>query len=53
MANFRYEIKQNVTNDPVHYDFKKLEKLVPDTDTSTKAQFASICNETMVGFVFN
>lgn len=52
LANFKYEIKKNVTTDPVHaqVDFQKL---IPDIESSAKYQFNSICNETMVGFVQN
>lgn len=52
LANFKYEIKKNVTTDPVHaqVDYKKL---IPDIESSAKYQFNSICNETMVGFVQN
>ena len=33
LANFRYELKKNVTTDPVNYNVKILEKLIPDTDS--------------------
>ena len=37
LANFRYELKKNVTTDPVNYNIKILEKLIPDTDSQAKA----------------
>ena len=43
-------IKSNVTRDPLH-SYKKLTKVVKDTEDETKNNFDSICNSTMVGFV--
>ena len=43
-------IKSNVTRDPLH-NFNKLAMVVKDTEDSTKNNFDSICNSTMVGFV--
>ena len=53
VANFKYSLKTNVTTDPQHFSMKKLAKLIPDTDAASKAQFDSICNATMVGFMFD
>ena len=53
VANFMYTLKSNVTTDPLHYPIKKLEKLIPDIEESSKAQFDSICDRTMVGFLQN
>ena len=53
VANFKYSLKTNVTSDPQHFSYKMLSKLIPDTDTASKAQFDSICNSTMVGFMFD
>jgi hypothetical protein len=40
--------KKNVTT-----DYKKLSKAFTDVDDFTKAQFNSVCNQTMAGFVQN
>lgn len=53
IANFRYEIKKNVTANPMKTDFKKLLKLIQDDVEASKVQFDSLCNQTMVGFVQN
>lgn len=53
IANFRYDIKKNVTTDPLKADFKKMAKLVQEVDDQAKGQFDSVCNKTMVGFVQN
>ena len=53
LANFKYEIKRNVTRDPLKADFKKMARLVQEVDDQAKAQFDSICNATMVGFAQN
>jgi len=53
IANFKYEIKKNVTSDPLKADFGKMAKLVQEVDDQSKAQFDSICNATMVGFAQN
>ena len=50
VANYKYMIKSNVTNDPLH-SFTKLSKVVKDTEDDSKNNFNSICNSTMVGFV--
>ena len=52
-ANFKYQLKPNVTSDPTKTDVKKMAKLVQEVDDTAKAQFDSVCNQTMVGFVFN
>ena len=52
-ANFKYQLKPNVTSDPTKTDVKKMAKLVQEVDDAAKAQFNSVCNQTMVGFVFN
>lgn len=36
LANFRYEIKKNVTDDPLKADFAKMAQLVPEVDDSAK-----------------
>ena len=51
IANFRYDIKKNVTADPLKANFKKLLKLIQDDVEASKVQFNSVCNQTMVGFV--
>jgi hypothetical protein len=48
-----YTLKPNVTTDPLHYPIEKLEKLIPDIEEGSKAQFDSICDRTMVGFMQN
>lgn len=53
LANFRYEIRKNVTTDPLKTDFKKMARLVQEVDDQAKGQFDSVCNQTMVGFVQN
>ena len=50
VANFKYEIKTNITNNPMH-DYKKLTQVVKDTEDGAKFNFDSICDQTMVGFV--
>jgi len=47
MANFKYILKSNVTNDPIH---KKV-SIIPDIEEAAKKNFNSDCNSTMVGFV--
>lgn len=46
IGTFRYQLKRNVTKDA-----QKLGKAFSDVDDFMKAQFNSICNQTMVGFV--
>ena len=53
VANFRYEIKKNVTENPKFGSFKQLLKLIQDDVEASKVQFDSVCNQTMVGFVQN
>ena len=48
-----YTLKSNVTADPLHFDIKKLEKLIPDIEEGSKSQFDSVCDKTMVGFMQN
>jgi hypothetical protein len=48
-----YTIKPNVTSDPLHFPMKKFEKLIPNIEEGAKAQFDSVCDRTMVGFVQN
>ena len=48
IGTFRYQIKKNVTNNGT-----KLAKAFSDVDDFMKAQFNSICNQTMAGFVQN
>jgi hypothetical protein len=52
LANFKYQIKTNITKDPLH-DFKHLTEVVKDTEDQAKFNFDSICDQTMVGFVQN
>jgi len=52
-ANFRYNIRQNITKDPLK-DFKKVDTMLKNLDDegiSFKYQFDSQCDETMIGFV--
>ena len=51
IANFKYEIKKNVTTKPMEMSVATLDKLIPDTEDAAKRQFDSICDETMIGFV--
>lgn len=54
-ANFRYEIRRNITKN-VYRNFKKIDTMLRKLDdfgNPTKYQFDSICNETMIGFVHN
>ena len=37
LANFRYDLKTNVTKDPLKYSFKKLAKLIQGTEDESKA----------------
>ena len=48
IGTFRYQIKKNVTREA-----KKLAKAFSDVDDFMKAQFNSVCNQTMAGFVQN
>jgi hypothetical protein len=50
MTNFRYELKQNVTKDPLGKDvnYKKIAKSI---EKESKENFDSVCDSTMVGFV--
>jgi len=48
IGTFRYQVKKNVTR-----DYKKLSKVFTDVDDFMKAQFNSVCNQTMAGFVQN
>ena len=48
IGTFRYQIKKNVTNNAT-----KLAAAFTDVDDFMKAQFNSVCNQTMVGFVQN
>ena len=50
VANFKYEVKTNITKDPRH-DFKHLSNVVKDTEDQAKFNFDSLCDQTMVGFV--
>ena len=51
IANFKYEIKKNVTTEPMLMAVEELDKLIPDTEEAAKRQFDSKCDSTMVGFV--
>ena len=54
-ANFRYEIRHNITTNP-YKDFKKVDTLLKKLDKqgiAPKYSFNSNCNETMIGFVHN
>jgi hypothetical protein len=48
IGTFRYQLKTNVTKDA-----KKLSKALTEVDDFMKAQFNSVCNQTMAGFVQN
>jgi hypothetical protein len=50
VANFKYEVRTNITKDPRH-DFKHLKSIVKDTEDSAKFNFDSLCDQTMIGFV--
>ena len=52
VANFKYQLKPNVTTDPVHSKVN-FDKLITDIDEETKWQFDSNCGQTMIGFVQN
>jgi len=52
-ANFRYEVKPEVTKDPLNFNSQILEELVPDIEEAAKSYFNSKCDETMIGFVAN
>ena len=52
-ANFRYNIRQNITKNAL-VDFKKVDTLLKKLDDHGipfKYQFDSDCGETMIGFV--
>ena len=51
ISNFKYELKKNVTTDPLTMSVAALDKLVPDTEATTKVQFDSVCDSTMIGIV--
>ena len=50
VANYKYEVKTNITKDPLH-DFKHLTKVIKDTEDQAKFNFDSLCDQTMIGFV--
>ena len=50
VANFKYQLKPNVTTDPVHSKVN-FDKLITEIDEETKWQFDSNCGQTMIGFV--
>jgi len=54
-ANFRYEIRKNITKNALT-EFKKIDTMLKKLDKQgipSKYQFDSNCNETMIGFVHN
>jgi hypothetical protein len=48
LANFRYDAKSTLTNDPTK-DAEQL--MLSDLHTSDQGSFDSVCGQTMVGFV--
>jgi hypothetical protein len=50
IANFRYEVRNNITNDPLKNQ-SNLVKYIKSTEGDTRYQFDSVCTETMIGFV--
>lgn len=43
LANFRYELKSNITKEPSKH-LKQLGNLITDIEESAKVNFDSICN---------
>jgi len=47
ISNFRYNLKEKLSKDPLKTDAKKLAKL----EVGDYEKFDSMCGETMIGFV--
>ena len=47
ISNFRYNLKEKLSKDPLHTNVKTFE----DLEVGEYHKFNSICNETMIGFV--